>query len=366
MSNALALYVHIPFCRRKCSYCDFYSLAHAEELHVPYAAALKAEIAAQAGLWGKDHRVETVYFGGGTPNLLPTAALDSLMDLISARFPFSEDPEISIEINPEFSHDRGSLAELRGIGFNRLSIGVQSLNDRELKLLGRLHTAETALSCLRHARELFDNMSADIIYAVPEQTPASLLRTLGGILESRPEHLSAYSLTVEAGTPLDLSVKNGQLQLSGDDADRDHFLFVRDHLLGAGYEQYEISNYARPPFRSRHNSAYWSGQDYLGVGPSAHSKLGDVRYDYPADIHAFLDPASRRFRELETVSDADTLITALRTSEGLARKRVSPETWHNILEYTRLHPEWFIAARDTIRCSTEGWLFLDSILVDLI
>lgn len=376
----LHLYIHIPFCQQKCMYCDFYSITdlHAQE---DYLNALKRSIEYHGKTMGDNYSVRTIYVGGGTPNLLSVSQLEDILNCVEKHFNVMEFPETTIEINPEFSSDRESLKALHNAGFTRLSIGIQSLNENELKVLGRLHTRETALRCLINAKRVFSNISVDVIFSIPGQTPATLNSTLETLLNIEPEHISAYSLTCEEGTPYANLVHNGQLALPNEDRDRQFFLYTADMFRGRGYRHYEISSYAKTDYRSKHNSAYWTGADYLGLGPSAHSRIGDQRTSYHPDLKEFIDnPCS--FHETEPVSPSDTLITHLRMENGLHKDQVSEEMWTAIQAYACEHPDWFVGFADEIdeevdyiekeldpnriRCTIEGWLFLDTILVDLI
>jgi oxygen-independent coproporphyrinogen III oxidase len=376
----LHLYIHVPFCQQKCMYCDFYSMTDLNLIE-KYLEALKQSIKYHGEAIAEDYSVRTIYFGGGTPNLLSASQLEDILNTIDKYFNVVEFPETTIEINPEFSSDRESLKALFNAGFTRLSIGIQSLNENELKILGRLHDRETAIRCLMNAKRVFSNVSVDVIFSIPGQTPASLNSTLGTILNLEPEHISAYGLTCEAGTPYAKMVNTGKLNLPTEDRDRQFFLYIEDIFRGRNYRHYEVSNYAKPDFKSKHNSAYWTGADYLGLGPSAHSKMGDLRSSYRPDLKAFIDDPCA-FHESEPVSPSDTLITHLRMENGLHKDQVSEDTWEAIQSYARQHPEWFVGFSESfedddedvekeldpnrIRCTTEGWLFLDTILVDLI
>jgi len=376
----LHLYVHIPFCRKKCMYCDFYSVSDQDE-QIAFLKALESSIKYHGSRLSELYTVQTIYFGGGTPNLLDVGHLEMILNVINEHFNVVEFPETTIEINPEFSSDRASLKALREAGFTRLSVGVQSLNDGELKTMGRLHDRATAIKCLSNAKSVFSNVSVDVIFSIPGQTPATLRSTIETILNIEPQHISAYSLTCEEGTPYSKLVHNGQLTLPNEDRDRQYLLYVSDLFRGRGYRHYEVSNYAKSGFVSRHNSAYWTGADYLGLGPSAHSKLGDQRCHYLPDLKRFIeDPLE--FHVLEPVVSADTLITHLRMDSGFHKDQVDDETWKKALAYANEHPEWFVGFTDDeeeldedvekeidhnrIRCTLEGWLMLDSILVDLI
>ena len=362
--KTLALYIHIPFCQHKCHYCDFYSLEDHSNMDT-YVDVLKRSLAFHGNKLRKSHEVETLYFGGGTPNLLTVEQLSDIIQTAQKHFTFTQFPEITIEINPEFSSDVNSLKNLYNIGFNRLSIGIQSLNDNELKLLGRLHSAETAVKCLSNAKSIFSNLSVDIIYSIPGQTSETLRKTIKEILKFKPKHISAYNLTCETGTPYARMIERGDINPQDEETDIDNFHRVHEMLVKNGYDHYEISNYAMPEFRSKHNSSYWNEKDYLGIGPSAHSRLGHERFAYRADLQAFLsDPED--FHDKDVVTEADILITRLRCSDGLNKDQVPPGTWQKITAYDQKHPEWFISNENSIKCTLEGWLVLDTILVDLI
>ncbi len=360
----LYLYIHIPFCRKKCRYCDFYSIKPDHNIN-NFLNALRKSISYHADKISEYYEVQTLYLGGGTPNLLSGSQLERIVEHVISSFHIADSPEISIEINPEFAKDRESIRTLDDIGFNRLSIGIQSLSDPELRILGRLHTRASALQCLKHAREIFSNISTDLIYAVPGQTIASLEKSLSALLFFEPEHLSAYNLSCEPDTPLAAMVKKGEIFLHDEEAERNFFLFLHDKMHQYGYRHYEISSYAKPGTESRHNSAYWSGADYLGLGPSAHTKLQDLRYSYLPDMETFLrNPQD--FHTKESAGDTDTIITRLRTKEGLRKSDVRKEIWTTVYNYAQKRPELFVTAKDRISCTPGGWLLLDSILLELI
>jgi oxygen-independent coproporphyrinogen III oxidase len=264
-----ALYLHIPFCERKCAYCDFYSVAGGEAIE-PFLAALRREIdlraAAETGA-----PPESVFFGGGTPSLLTPEQLDGILGRVRGSFGLAADAEITLEANPG-TVDVERLRATRALGVNRLSLGIQSFHDQELALLGRIHDRAQALDAIRMARAAgFDDLSLDLIYAIPGQTLAGWGETLDVALAFQPAHISAYSLTIEPSTPLAEAVRTGAVVPAPDDLQADMYLRTMERLAAAGYEHYEVSSYARPGFRCRHNLTYWSHQDYAGFGPAAHS-----------------------------------------------------------------------------------------------
>lgn len=264
-----SLYIHIPFCEKKCLYCDFYSVEQ-KELIGRFCASLQKEAQMRGPAWAA-RTLESVYVGGGTPSLLELDLLASISALIRNSFALADGAEATLEVNPG-TVTSAKLRGLRGLGFNRLSIGVQSFNDGELRFLGRIHSAREAARCVEMARAAgFQNVSVDLIYAVPGQTVASWAETLERAVLLHPEHISAYSLIVEENTPLDRMVRAGEVTLPGEQLEADLYEHTMRMLNEAGFEHYEVSNYARPGFRSRHNCGYWSHVDYIGLGPSAHS-----------------------------------------------------------------------------------------------
>jgi oxygen-independent coproporphyrinogen-3 oxidase len=277
----VGLYVHVPFCRRKCLYCDFNSYAGLEALHAPYVAALTAEMAwlARRGEWQAD----TVFIGGGTPTALPLSLLAQVLDAARRNFRPPSDAEITVEANPG-AVDEAYLAGLRAAGANRLSLGAQSFDDDELRLLGRIHTvAEIEAVFLAARRAGFHNVSLDLIYGLPAQSLAHWQTSLERALALSPEHLSLYSLTVEEGTPFAERVARGDLPSPDDDLAAEMYELAEEALEGAGYLHYEISNWARETFPNsqfvcRHNVTYWRNGAYLGVGAGAHSSWSGRRW----------------------------------------------------------------------------------------
>ena len=258
----VSLYVHIPFCLRKCLYCDFTSYPGKEGLFAEYVEALRAEIRLAAGRFPEVH-VPTIYFGGGTPNVLSADQLSSILGQIWESFQVADNAEITLESNPGLPIIRNS--------FNRLSLGVQSFHDSELRALGRIHTADEAVQAYRDAE--FSNISVDLMYGIPGQTLNSWRQTLDMALDLGPEHVSLYSLTIEEGTPYWDMCQSGSLELPGNDVEADMYDLAIEMLTGAGYEHYEISNFAKPGFECRHNITYWRNEPYFGFGAGATSYL---------------------------------------------------------------------------------------------
>jgi oxygen-independent coproporphyrinogen-3 oxidase len=288
MSNgSVSLYIHIPFCRSKCSYCDFNSYAGLESLIEPYVGALLAEMT----LWREATQhtnVATAYLGGGTPSLLPLTQVERIMTALRQRFRLVDDAEVSFEANPG-TVDCPYLQALRSLGVNRLSLGVQSFHADELATLGRIHTAAEAHDAYNTARRAgFDNVNLDLIYGLPRQTMATWQDTLREAIALRPDHLSLYALTLEEGTPLADDVARGRLPLPDADLAADMYLWAEDALAAAGYQHYEISNWALPGRQCRHNLAYWLNEPYLGLGAGAHSCFDGFRFANVKDPHRYI------------------------------------------------------------------------------
>lgn len=262
-----SLYLHIPFCERKCLYCDFYSVEGVARMD-RFLSALHREIDLYSEYTGT---FETIFLGGGTPSLLTPEQLQKILSHLRDRFHVKPDAEVTLETNPG-TVDARKLADFRASGVNRLSVGIQSFVEEELRFLSRIHTADEATRCIRDAREQgFGNISIDLIYSLPGQDRTRWERTLTEALALRPDHVSAYSLIVEENTPLWRLVADGRVVPNSLESEAELYEFTMDFMAAHGYEHYEVSNYAKPGFRCRHNHAYWSHENYLGFGPSAHS-----------------------------------------------------------------------------------------------
>jgi len=264
-----SLYVHIPFCEKKCPYCDFYSV-EGDALMERFGGALRMEaglLAESFGAW----QFGTLYIGGGTPSILPPSGFEQMLNHLRRSFHFLPGCELTVEVNPGTVTDE-RLCLYRALGVNRLSIGIQSFRDEDLQFLGRIHSAREAEECFDAARRAgFDNISIDLIYSLPGQRTEDWEYSLRRAAALDPEHISAYSLIVEPGTPFFLKVEQGRWTPNSDEHEADLYGRTMALLEAEGYEHYEVSNYARPGFQSKHNSCYWSHESYLGLGPSAHS-----------------------------------------------------------------------------------------------
>ena len=300
----LGLYIHIPFCRSKCLYCDFCSFPRQdEEKMTEYAQALFRDLRAHAPAC-RDYLVDTVFLGGGTPTTFPAYLLKELMGEIYKYYNVSPNAEITAECNP-VTGERELFARMRAAGINRLSIGLQSAHEKELKALGRLHTFDTFAACFADARAAgFDNISVDVMSGIPHQTPESRRETLQKVLALSPEHISSYDLIIEAGTPF--ARKRATLSLPDEEAARRMYLEGIAFLAENCYAQYEISNFARPGYESRHNLKYWNCDEYLGFGVAAYSDFGGARFGNSRDIEAYI--AGRDITEEKSVLDKEERI----------------------------------------------------------
>ena len=286
MEQTLGLYIHIPFCRSKCQYCDFYSLSGREDRMDEYQKALLAHLTESAPHAGA-YTVDTVYFGGGTPSFYGDKRLIELLKRIKKLFRVDKNAEITLEANPD-SVDLKMLKRLRRAGFNRISLGVQSADDAQLADLGRPHTFTQAQQAVEWARKAkFDNLSLDLIYGLPGQSQESWHSTVEQVLALEPDHISAYGLKVEEGTPLYQRVERGE-SMPDDDMQADCYLWTVERLGQTGYGQYEISNFAKEGKLSRHNWKYWMTQPYMGFGPGAHSDFGGRRYSFVRDLSSYI------------------------------------------------------------------------------
>ena len=300
--ETLGIYIHIPFCRSKCDYCDFYSLAGREDRMDAYQKALLAHIGETAPL-AQGIPVDTIYFGGGTPSFYGDKRLRELLGAIQKKFQVEKNAEITLEANPD-SVDLKSLRRLRKAGFNRISLGMQSACPEELADIHRPHSArqvDEAVAAAKKAR--FRNLSLDLIYGLPGQTMDSWKATVEHALSLIPQHLSCYGLKVEEGTPLAARAAAGEV-LPDDDTQADMYLWTVGRLQRAGLPQYEISNFAKPGYESRHNLRYWLTKPYIGFGPGAHSDFGGRRYSFVRDLDRYIDGVLRG----GTIIDSEELI----------------------------------------------------------
>ncbi len=293
--SRLGLYLHIPFCRAKCAYCDFYSLVPNDEVLMErYVEALILHMQSYR-IGAKDYLADTVFIGGGTPTALPTELLIRLIRAVRRNFALTKGAEFTLEANPA-TVDAGMLNRLRRAGVNRLSMGLQSANNEELAALSRIHRREDFAESFRAARRArIENINVDLMFGIPYQTKKSLLKTLAYVVRLAPEHISLYDLILEPSTPL--AKRAPTLPMPNEDEEADMYLSAVEFLAQNGYAQYEVSNFARPGYQCRHNLKYWNCEEYLGLGASAHSYFRDSRFSFSRDINRYMQgvevPTSR-------------------------------------------------------------------------
>ncbi|MCM1542486.1 MAG: radical SAM family heme chaperone HemW [Blautia sp.] len=319
----LELYFHIPFCVRKCLYCDFLSAPGAGQTKARYMETLIRETRERAGDY-RDYRVVSVFVGGGTPSTVSPEKIRLLLETVRTEYDLAEDAEITIEVNPG-TVDEKTLHSYRQWGINRLSIGLQSADDRELKTLGRIHTYGQFLGTYHTARKCgFSNINVDLMSALPGQTLQSYLTTLQKILslEPAPEHISAYSLILEEGTPFYEMARRGELQLPDEECDRLMYEKTEELLEQAGYRRYEISNYARPGYECRHNCGYWRRREYLGLGIGAASLIGNRRFRNTDSLEAYLTTPLDVREDIQELTPEEQMeefmFLGLRMTEGIS------------------------------------------------
>ena len=353
------LYIHVPFCTRRCSYCDF-SIAVRKQIPADeFVRTIQAELQ-QAGPL---ESLETVYFGGGTPSLLSPDAITTLVQHVFRQTPAPATAEVTLEANPE--NVTAAVAGAWGrAGINRISLGAQSFDDRVLQWMHRTHDAAQigrAVATLRGAG--IDNISLDLIFALPDSLERDWDQDLDRAIALEPAHLSLYGLTVEPRTPLDRWISRGAIQAPGDERYADEYLRAHERLAGAAYEFYEVSNAARDGRRSRHNSAYWSGRSYRGVGPAAHSFDGRIRSwnlsaweGYRRAIMAGASPVDSREELSDEQRELERVYLGLRTSAGITSSRPLPAA------SAFIEQGWLVQDGSRLRCTAAGWLRLDSIV----
>ena len=331
----LALYIHFPFCRHKCHYCSFVSYQHREADIPPYVKALKRELA----LYTDGQRVHSIYFGGGTPSLISPEQLDDILSTIHSYFIVDGAAEVSMEANPG-TVDEPYLSSIRKLGINRLSLGVQSLDDDELRLLGRIHSVAEAMDAVQFARNAgVTNLNLDLIYGLPGQTMASWKDTLYEVIKLDPEHLSLYPLSLDAEVPMRLAIERGELIDIDLDQTADQYEVAEDLLAARGYRHYEISNWAMEGRECKHNLVYWKNLPYLGIGIAAHSYLDGHRFANTPDLDSYMDALldNASVRDLDEAIGpelqlSETVIMGLRLDTGVCLDDIHSRFGINLLK----------------------------------
>jgi len=369
------IYIHIPFCKQACYYCDFHFSTN-QDVRKNLVECIQNELIIQKS-YLKNEPVNTIYFGGGTPSLLQEDELKSIIDTIKKNFQVNTQAEITLEANPDDLSEL-NLAYFKKLGINRLSIGIQSFHNQFLSLLHRTHTAEKAIEGVKNARKIgFSNISIDLIYAIPGETDEHWLADIEQALALAPDHISCYSLTIEEKTVFGKWAASGKLKIVEDDIAARHLELLMEKLEAGGYEHYEISNFAKPGFQSRHNSSYWNGELYLGVGPSAHSYNGSTRQFNISNNHLYIKSIHQQQIpfEQEVLSREDKineyLLISLRTAHGASLAKLKTDYGFNLLEYANgyihnlLEKNLALLENNILRLTKKGKLLADKIASDL-
>lgn len=368
------LYLHIPFCKQACHYCDFHFSTQLKQREAVVAALVQELVLQKDYLGGKV--LSSVYFGGGTPSLLTEQELDVLFNAIFKHFSVQKDAEITLEANPD-DLDLYTLNVLHESPVNRLSIGIQSFREEDLRLMNRAHEVQQARDCLRLAKEVgFEKLTADLIYAMPNMSDADWVQNLDALLQYELPHFSAYALTVEAKTALHKFVKDGKVKPASDADQKRQFDLLIDMAVSRGYEHYEISNFAKPGQRALHNSSYWKAEPYLGIGPSAHSFNGHSRQWNVSNNTKYVQALEKG--ELPTTIERlsmydqfnEQLLTGLRTSEGVNLDRMELRFGADMIAQLRaalldLKDDWYQLRNNQLVLTRSGKHFADLIASDL-
>lgn len=318
----LGIYIHVPFCRQKCNYCDFYSGKWNEDTERRYTDAILNEIKVYKEAINDSYAADTIFFGGGTPTIIKPDNLRRIMDAVNNLVTIDKKAEITIEANPNTLSDE-NLTAYREMGINRLSIGIQSLNDGILKKIGRIHSGDEALKSIYRAKNNgFENINADIMFNIPGQSIKDVEDTIDGIIRRDVKHISFYSLKLEKGTPLYIMEENNKIIMPEEDEEREMYYAGRSLIQKHNLIQYEISNFAFKGYECRHNLKYWNQEEYIGLGPSAHSFLNNIRFSNPSDLNMFCMQLHKMERVIHEELSVDDLIfeyimLKLRLTEGI-------------------------------------------------
>jgi len=363
---SFGLYIHIPFCRSKCPYCDFAFVVRQTHLAKQYSKAIVRELQTQLAILNVEPIFNTLYFGGGTPSHISPQYIAQIIEAVPN---LHKETEITVEANPG---DQASFEALKQAGVNRLSLGIQALTDRALKALGRFHNTQDALDAFHTARRVgFDNMGIDLIFGAPNQTRQEWQEILQKAIDLNPEHISVYGLTIEPDTNFDRRFQKHQLPLPTETSQSDMYLDAIDQLTKANYEHYEISNFARPTFASRHNQSYWEGKPYLGLGLSAHSFINNKRIWNITDLQAYMQSVQNTglaIASSETIDSdkqlLETIMLGLRRKTGLdvnLLKKHTPIPLQHLLKHNMLENH-----QNRIRLTRKGLLVADAVCTELV
>ncbi len=366
MNNYIGLYIHIPFCKSKCPYCDFFSSVSNENDYDSYIFELSQKIK----YWGTktDKKVFSIYFGGGTPSLMGAERLCCLLKCIKENFEIIDDAEVTAEVNPD-SGKSIDFEVMRQSGFNRISIGLQSAVQDELKLLGRIHKTEDARQTVLRAKKAgFDNISLDLMMGIPRQSIESLRESIEFCAECRVQHISSYILKIEKNTPF--YKRQAGLEVADEDMQAEMYLYAVDILDKLGYKQYEISNFALPGYESRHNLNYWNCGEYIGIGPSAHSFFNGKRFYYERNMEDFI--AGKTVFDCYGGDEEEFIMLNLRLKNGIIfdeykrrfGKNLSSKTMNKVKQYEKLG--YIIFDKNHFYLTPKGFLVSNAIISELI
>ena len=314
----LGLYIHIPFCKQKCKYCDFKSYANKEDYIKEYVQALKKEMLENIDK-AKEYEVSTIYFGGGTPSYIESKYIVEILELIKQKYNVDKNAEITIEVNPGTANVE-KLKNYYEAGINRLSIGLQSTNNELLKLIGRIHGYGEFLETYKMARKVgFKNINVDLMIGLPKQTIEDVKNSLSEVIMLNPEHISVYSLIVEEGTPIEKQISKGTLKLPDEEYERKEYWLVKSTLEKAGFRHYEISNFAKLGYESKHNINCWEQKEYLGFGLSAHSYMNKMRYSNKENLQEYISGNTAIIHEKQDkqAEEKEYMLLGLRKIEGI-------------------------------------------------
>ena len=373
--KTVGIYVHMPFCLSKCHYCDFCSVTGADEgkkdLYVSRICAEIGELADKIKQTGELPQADTVYFGGGTPTLMSAEQFARILEAVESNFGISQSAEITAECNPR-SIDENGLSDLRRLGVNRLSIGMQSIHDSELRALGRIHGSGDFLETFGAARKAgFDNISVDLMYGIPNQTRESFKKSVEGLAMLAPEHISSYALTVEEET--NFHRRRDSLDLPDEDTVGDMYDDMCEVLAKYGYHRYEISNFSKDGRESRHNLKYWTGENYLGFGSAAHSYFDGVRFAHSRDINAYIEGKSTII-DVEPIDKREAMneyvMLGMRLSQGVDissfKDRFGEEIFEVFGKIRQYSPEFIEISDQKCRFTERGVFVSNSILSDVL
>ena len=368
------IYIHIPFCKQACHYCDFhFSTSMKKKDEMVLALAKELELRKNES---QNETIETIYFGGGTPSVLTIDDIEFLIDKVYEYYKVVENPEITLEANPDDLNEE-TILQYANSPINRLSIGVQSFFEDDLQLMNRAHNSAEAKKCLEFATEHFDNISIDLIYGMPNMSNEKWLQNIETALSFNIPHISSYALTVEPKTALHKMIKSGSIPTLDDDLAQQHFHILIDKLQENGFVHYELSNFGQPDYFSKNNTAYWLGKKYIGIGPSAHSYNGESRSWNIANNSLYLKAIAENKlpSETETLSKTDQyneyIMTGLRTIWGVSLERIATEFGTKYLEYLQKQSEKYIAdnlleiENNVLKTTKKGKFLSDGIASDL-